>query len=157
MSGIFAGAVLTATPVFAEPAAPEARGPRVEIAQASAAAARVASGFDAALAGTISHPSELLAGADTRALATALLGEMADDFLYALTGPGGVERRGDVFVGNACHPDDCALLQVLVLVDTAERRVYVGWQNRLMEAFRPSEHSWPIEGQDYLVGWRNDK
>lgn len=149
------GGVATVVAASAEAVAAGTTGPRIEIAQA--ALSPVASGFDAARAGTIAHPRDFLGYADVRTLATALLGEDADRILYALTGPGGVERRGDVFVGDACHPDDCTLLQVLIVVDTAQRRVFLAWQNRMSEEFRPADRNWPIEGQDFLVGWRNAK
>lgn len=158
VSSILTGAVVVAqaAAAFADPVAGVVLGPRVEIALG--AAPSQGSGFEAALSGQIAHPSDLLDYADTGALATALMGDTRDEIVLALTGPGGIERRGYVLIGDTCLAADCRALQVLIVVDTAERRVFLAWQGTTAaEVIRPAEHLWPIEGQDVLVGWRNAK
>lgn len=157
INGVLVGAIVAAqgASAFADLITVDPTVPRPAIAQVDVAPA---SGFDAALAGDIIHPSDLLDYADTLGLATALMGDARDDVLNALAGPGGMERRGDVLVGNTCAADDCRALQVLIVVDPTERRVFLAWQGAATpEVLRPSEHNWPIEGQDFLVGWRNAK
>lgn len=155
--GVLAGAIVAASqgaPAFSNPTAVETVGPRIEIPQGNA---QTASGFDAALAGELTHPSDLLDYADTLALATALMGDERDDIIQALYGPGSIERRGNVFIGDTCRADNCWSLQVLIVVDVTQRRLFLAWQNRAVEVIRPSEYLWPMEGQDVLVGWRNAK
>ena len=158
VNAVLAGAIVAAAQgaaAFPNPTAVATVVPGIEIMRGNAPSAE--SGFDAALAGEIAHPSDLLDYADTLALVTALIGDARDGVLQALSGPGGIERRGNVFIGDTCLADDCWSLQVLIVVDAVQRRVFLAWQNRAIEVIRPSEYLWPIEGQDVLVGWRNAK
>jgi hypothetical protein len=101
-----------------------------------------------------SHPFDLF---DYREVAAALDRLLKGDkrrFLTHISGPGDVEERGEMLVGQACPPHACADAGALVVVSLATKQIYVAWkpEDRAVVT-RPAWAEWPPLAQDELTSW----
>jgi hypothetical protein len=102
----------------------------------------------------LSHPSDLFDYREVAAVLDRLLKGDKRRFLAYVSGPGGVEVRDDMLVGQACLPHACADTGALVVVSLSTKQIFLAWKSENKPVVtRPAMAEWSQSAVEELKSW----
>jgi len=113
-------------------------------------------GWNALRSRSIQHPCDLLRHEEFVTQFTKLLGQSRYSSVPNIfCGPGSVQYKGDVLVGEACQAHECDETSALVAIDLASQKVTVALKDRDNPPFvSPQDADWPAVARNDLREWR---
>ncbi len=102
----------------------------------------------------INHPSNLLKYDDLNHQISELLGNNKQSVLRYINGVGSGDYNGDSYIGSACVPHMCTIMEVIIYADIRRKKFYIAWKPESKPiVVRPKVKEWPHSARLELRNW----